>query len=115
MSLFRRADNRPPSRPAGARLARIGTGWLESPYGQRSAVAITREIDRLVVVQIHVGADRQPVHVPVYEGRSPREATKAANDLLRTLRLRGFRAKQPGGDAGFSVGDVCQTLNVALS
>jgi len=115
MSLFKRAAHPRPSRPAAARLARIGTGWLQSPYGQRAAVAITREVDRIVVVQILVGADRQPVRTPVYEGRSPREATKAANDLLQTLRLRGFRAQQPGGDAGFSVSDVCRTLNVALS
>lgn len=115
MSLFRRAPaSTPPSRD-GARLARIGTDWLQSPYGQRAAVAIVREVDRLVVVHIQVESDRQPVRRPVYEGRSPRDATKAANDLLQSLRLRGFRAVRAGGDAGFSVGDVCRTLNVALS
>jgi len=114
MSMFRKAPAPAPA-PAAGRLSRVSTDWLQSPYGQRAAVAITREIDRIVVVHIQVESDRQPVRTPVYQGRSPREATKVANDLLHTLRLRGFRAVRTGGDAGFSVGEVCRVLNVALS
>ncbi len=114
MSLFRRSPS-VSTEPAAGRLAQISTGWLQSPYGQRAAVCITREIDRLIVLHIYVASDRQPVRAPVYEGRSTREATKAANDLLQTLRLRGYKAVHPASsDASFSVQDVCRTLDVAL-
>jgi hypothetical protein len=104
-----------PEPPAPPRAPRVSTGWLESPYGRRAAVSIIREIDRLVVVHQYVGEDRQPVQEPVYTGRSPREAAKAANQLLHTLRLRGYRSRHPAcSDASFIVGEVCQALDVAL-
>ena len=100
---------------APTRLARMTTGWLESPYGQRAAVCIDREIDRLVVVHLSVDGDGARTQEPVYVGRSPREATREANDLLHALRLRGFRAVRPtSSDASFAVGEVCRNLDVAL-
>src|SRR5438105_11232840 len=111
MKLFR---TEAPARPAPTRLARVTTGWLESPYGQRAAACIDREIDRLVVVHLYADDDGRTVQESVYVGRSPREATKAANELLNTLRLRGFHARHPGSkDASFILGEVCKTLDVA--
>lgn len=93
---------------------RVTTGWLESSYGRPAAVSIVRETYRLVVLHHYVGEDRGSVRATVYEGRSPREAVKAANDLLHTLRLRGYRAHRAGtSDANFILGEVCRALDVA--
>jgi hypothetical protein len=113
MALFRRTADADTS--AAESPATVSSGWLTSPYGKLAAVSIVRELDRLLVLHHYVDGDRRPVREPVYQGRSSREATKAANDLLQTLRLRGYRASRPGSsDASFSVGDVCRALDVAF-
>jgi hypothetical protein len=113
MRLF---GSKAPAPAAPTRLARATTGWLQSPYAQRAAVCIDREIDRLVVLHLTVDGDGGRRQEEVYVGRSAREATAAANELLHTLRLRGFRARHAtSSDASFVVGDVCRDLDVALS
>jgi hypothetical protein len=98
-----------------APLARVSSGWLESPYGQRASVSIVREPTALVVWHVEVGRDRHGNRRTVYEGRSVVEATKRANQLMHTLRLRGFRAKGAGSaDRDFGIGEVSRTLNVAI-
>ncbi len=113
MGLFRRTAEHDST--AAENPATVSTGWLQSPHGKQAAVSIVRELDRLIVLHHYVAGDRRPTREPVYEGRSSRAATKAANDLLQTLRLRGYRASRPGSsDASFSVGDICKALDVAL-
>lgn len=112
MSLFHRVTEPVPSRPEPAT---VSSGWLHSPEGRRSAVSIVAEVDRLLVFRHYVPEDGRPAREVVYEGRSLREAVRVGNDVLHTMRLRGFRARQPGSsDASFGAGDVSQRLGVAL-
>jgi hypothetical protein len=93
----------------------VSSGWLESPYGERSSVSILREPASLVVWHGEIGADRGAKRSIIYEGRSVAEATKRANQQMRLLRLRGFRARAAGSvDRDFTVNQVSRTLNVAL-
>jgi hypothetical protein len=96
-------------------LATVSSGWLESPYGERASVTIVRQPTVLVVWHGEVATDRGRTRTTIYEGRSVVEATKRANQLMHTLRLRGFRARQGGSvDRDFAIGEVCRTLNVAI-
>jgi hypothetical protein len=96
-------------------LATISSGWLESPYGERASVTIVRQPTRLVVWHGEVATDRGRNRTTIYQGRSVVEATKRANQMMHTLRLRGFRARQGGSfDRDFAVGEVSRTLNVAI-
>ena len=99
----------------GTALATVSSGWLESPYGERASVSIVRQPAALVVWHGEVATDRGRSRTTVYEGRSVVEATRRANQLMHTLRLRGFRARQGGSvDRDFAVGDVARALNVAF-
>jgi hypothetical protein len=96
-------------------LATISSGWLESPYGERASVTIVRQPTTLVVWHGEVGTDRGRNRTTIYRGRSVVEATKRANQMMHTLRLRGFRARQGGSiDRDFAIGEVSRTLNVAI-
>lgn len=98
-----------------APLAKVSSGWLDSPYGERASVSIVRHPTSLVVWHGEVARDRGTNRTPIYEGRSVVDATKRANQLMHTLRLRGFRARQPGSiDRDFAIGEVSRTLNVAI-
>lgn len=103
------------SSPRSAPMARVSSGWLDSPYGERASVSIVRQPTSLAVWHGEVGRDRASNRTTVYEGRSVVEATKCANQLMHVLRLRGFRASQPGSvDRDFGVGEVSRRLNVAI-
>jgi hypothetical protein len=96
-------------------LATASSGWLESPYGERASVTIVRQPTILVVWLGEVATDRGRNRTTIYQGRSVVEATKRANQMMHTLRLRGFRARQAGSvDRDFAIGEVSRTLNVAL-
>lgn len=100
---------------ASKQLATISSGWLESPYGERASVTIVRQPTKLVVWHGEVATDRGRNRTTIYQGRSVVEATKRANQMMHTLRLRGFRARQGGSaDRDFAVGEVSRTLNVAI-
>ena len=100
---------------SGKPLSTISSGWLESPYGQRASVTIVRQPTVIVVWHGQVDTDRGRSRTTIYEGRSVVEATKRANQMMHTLRLRGFRARQGGSvDRDFAIGEVSRTLNVAI-
>ena len=78
-------------------------------------MTIVRQPTTLVVWHGEVGTDRGRNRTTIYQGRSVVEATKRANQMMHTLRLRGFRARQGGSiDRDFAIGEVSRTLNVAI-
>ena len=99
----------------GGALATVSSGWLESSYGERASVSIVRQPTMLVVWHGEVATDRGRSRTTIYEGRSVVEATKRANQMMHTLRLRGFRARRADSvDRDFAIGEVSRTLNVAI-
>ena len=78
-------------------------------------MTIVRQRTALVVWHGEVATDRGRSRTTIYEGRSVVEATRRANQMMHTLRLRGFRARQGGTlDRDFAIGDVSRALNVAI-
>ena len=113
--MFKKKSSDQENASRSAPLAKVSSGWLESPYGERASVSIVRQPTALVVWHGEVGRDRGANRTTIYEGRSVIEATKRANALMHTLRLRGFRARGAGAvDRDFAIGEVSRTLNVAI-